>query len=67
MGSPRTEVPKSTPGHGGKREGAGGVPIARGPRTKTEQNDAYTILAKARAKRETYKAHIEELKYREAA
>jgi hypothetical protein len=69
MGSPVTDVPKSTPGHGGKREGAGRPPGTgvRGARPKTEQNDAYTILAKARAKRETYKAHLEELKYREAA
>jgi hypothetical protein len=67
MGSPRTDAPKSTPGHGGARAGAGGVPGVRGARPKTEQNDAYTILAKAKAKRETYKAHIEELKYKEAA
>jgi hypothetical protein len=68
MGSPVTDVPKSTPGHGGKREGAGRPPGTgvRGARPKTEQNDAYTILAKARAKRETYKARLEELKYREA-
>ena len=67
MGSPRTDAPKSTPGHGGKRDGAGRPPGIRGARPKEEQNDAYTILAKARAKRETYKAHLEELKYREAA
>jgi len=59
MGSPATDVPKSTPGHGGKRAGAGGRPIKR------EQNDAYTILAKAKAKRETYLAQIAELEYRQ--
>jgi hypothetical protein len=67
VGSPKTDVPKSTPGHGGAREGAGRPPGIRGARPKTEQNDAYTILAKAKAKRETYRAHLEELKYREAA
>ena len=74
MGSFPTDVPKSTPGHGGKRPGAGrpkgsrtasSAPIGRPP--KAEQNDAYTVLAKAKAKRETYRAHLEELKYKEAA
>lgn len=54
------KVRKSSPNHGGARPGSGRKP-------KTEQNDAYTVLAKARAKRETYRAHLEELKYKEAA
>jgi hypothetical protein len=75
LGSPVTDVPKSTPGHGGRRPGAGrpkgsgaakpAATIGRPP--KTEQNDAYTVLAKAKAKRETYRAQMEELRYREAA
>ena len=43
---------------GGKRAGAG-------PK-KGADGDAYTALAKARAKKETYRAHLEELKYNEA-
>jgi len=66
MGSPVTDVPKSTPGHGGKRPGAGRPP-GSGRKPKTEQNDAYTVLAKAKAKRETYRAQMEELRYKEAA
>jgi hypothetical protein len=53
-------IRKSTPGHGGHRPGAGRKP-------KTDQADAYTILAKAKAKRETYRAQMEELRYNEAA
>lgn len=53
-------VRKSTPGHGGARPGAGRP-------KKTAQDDAYTLLAKAKAKRETYRAHMEELKYKQAA
>ena len=60
MGSPATDVSKSSPGHGGRRPGAGRKP-------KTEQNDAYTILAKAKAKRETYLAQLAELEYKKAA
>ena len=77
MGSPPTDVPKSTPGHGGKREGAGRKPTTgsgrggarpgSGPKPKAEQNDAYTVLAKAKAKHETYKAQLAELDYKERA
>ncbi len=74
MGSVPTDVPKSTPGHGGSRPGAGRPRGSRitpagqvGRPPKTEQNDAYTVLAKAKAKRETYRAHLEELRYKEAA
>lgn len=49
---------KSTPGHGGYRPGAGRKP-------KSEQNDAYLLLAKAKAKREMYNAQLAELEYRE--
>ena len=66
MGLPATDVPKSTPGHGGARPGAGRPPKA-GRTPKTEQNDAYTILAKAKAKHETYKAQLAELAYKQAA
>lgn len=61
-GQPR----KSTPGHGGSRPGAGRV---AGTRTKSEpgETNAYQVLAKARAKKETYRAHLEELKYKSAA
>ena len=45
--------------HGGKRVGAGRKP-------KTDQNDAYTILAKAKAKRESYNAQLVELEYKKA-
>lgn len=53
-------VRKSTPGHGGSRPGAGRKP-------KGEQNDAYTLLAKAKAKRETYRAQLTELEYKQKA
>jgi hypothetical protein len=53
-------IRKSTPGHGGARPGAGRKP-------KTDQADAYTVLAKAKAKRETYRAQLEELRYKQAA
>lgn len=61
MGSPVTDVPKSTPGHGGARPGAG---RPKGS-VKKDQNDAYTVLAKAKAKRETYMAQLAELEYKE--
>lgn len=48
--------PKST--HGGFREGAGRKP-------KTDQNDAYTVLAKAKAKRETHRAQLAELEWKQ--
>ena len=50
---------KSSPGHGGYRPGSGRKP-------KTEQNDAYTVLAKAKAKRESYAAQLAELEYKKA-
>lgn len=55
-GQPR----KSSPGHGGAREGAGrkaGVPVGN-------TSDTYALLAKAKAKRETYRAQMAELEYR---
>ena len=61
MGSPVTDEPKSTPGHGGARPGAG-RPKGTG---KKDQNDAYVLLAKAKAKRETYLAQMAELEYKE--
>jgi hypothetical protein len=64
MGSPATDVPKSTPGHGGSRPGAGRKPNVGGRPPKTEQNDAYTLIAKAKAKHETYKAQLAELEYK---
>jgi len=69
MGSPVTDVPKSTPGHGGARAGAGRRPAnnPNGRTPKAEQNDAYTILAKAKAKHETYKAQLAELEYKRQA
>lgn len=51
-------IRKSTPGHGGAREGSGRKP-------KTYQADAYTVLAKARAKRETHRAQLAELEWRQ--
>lgn len=61
-GQPR----KSTPGHGGAREGAGRRPGRKpGDGFKADQADAYTLLAKAKAKRETYRAHIAELEYKQ--
>lgn len=45
---------KSSPDHGGVRVGAGR------PR-KTDQADSYTVLAKAKAARETYRAQLAEL------
>jgi hypothetical protein len=66
MGSPVTDVPKSTPGHGGARANAGAKPgRPKGSGTKNAQNDAYTVLAKAKAKHETYKAQIAELEYKQ--
>ena len=70
MGSPATDVPKSTPGHGGARPGAGRKPgpgRKPGDGLKVEQNDAYTVLAKAKAKRETYRAQLAELEYKQKA
>lgn len=55
-----TAVPETKPpsnGHGGYRPGSGR------PR-KTEQNDAHTLLAKAKAKHESYKAQLAELTYK---
>jgi hypothetical protein len=55
---------KGAPGHGGPRTGPGGVREGAGRPTKTEQADAYTLLAKAKAKRETYRAQMAEVEYR---
>jgi len=54
-------IRKSTPGHGGTRAGAGRKPKA----THGDQSDAYSLLAKAKAKRETYRAQMAELEYRQ--
>lgn len=62
-GQPR----KSTPGHGGARAGAGRPVGSRHKTTEPGETNAYQILAKAKAKRETYRAHLEELKYKAAA
>lgn len=51
---------KSTPGHGGARPGAGRKPKAGAK----QQSDAYTLLAKAKAKRETFRAQMAEVEYR---
>ena len=53
-------IRKSTPGHGGARPGAGRKP-------KTDQVDAYAVLAKAKAKQMMFKAHREELAYHKEA
>ena len=52
------EKPKtSTPGHGGRRANSGRKPaVTNGP---------YEVLAKAKAKNETFKAQIAELDYQE--
>jgi hypothetical protein len=50
--------PKSTPGHGGKRPGAGRKP------KKELESGPYAVLTKAKAKNETYKAQMTELEYK---
>jgi phage terminase Nu1 subunit (DNA packaging protein) len=55
-GTPR----KSTPGHGGARAGAG-------RKTGSGGNEAYAVIVRAKAKKETFRAQLEELKYRQAA
>jgi len=67
LGSPATNVPKSTPGHGGARPGAGRKPGTRNKPTAAAQDDAYLLLAEAKAKRETYLAHMAELDYKAKA
>lgn len=52
-----------TPGkHGGARPGAG-----RKPKSTGEANDPYLLLARAKAKKETFLAHQEELNFKRAA
>ena len=67
----RGSVRKSTPGHGGPRKGAGrpkgSGPLQQPGGVKEKQNDAYTVLAQARAKREMFRAQLTELEYREKA
>lgn len=46
--------------HGGSREGSG-----RKAGTKIADNNAYTVLANAKAKRENFKARLTEIEYRE--
>jgi hypothetical protein len=48
--------------HGGARPGAG-----RKPKSNGDANDPYLLLARAKAKKETFLAHQEELKFRRAA
>lgn len=54
------DQPEAKPkfGHGGKRPNAG-----RKPKTP-DGNDPYTVLAKAKAKHEMYRAHLAELDFR---
>lgn len=54
----------STPGHGGARAGAGRPKgSASGPRAT--RDTASVTLAKAKAKREMYRAHLAELEFKE--
>ncbi|MCB1723226.1 MAG: DUF1441 family protein [Gammaproteobacteria bacterium] len=61
----------STPGHGGRRTGAG---RKAGGKNKTpskadnkEANNAYAELAQSRADREEYRAKIEEIRFKQMA
>lgn len=61
----------STPGHGGKRPGAG---RPKGSKNKvpskadnTEANNAYADLARARADREKLRVQLEDIKVKQAA
>ena len=59
--APEEKPRKSSPDHGGAREGAGRpVGIPRGDRSAV-----YDTLAKAKAKRETYRAQMAEVEYRQ--
>ena len=54
---------KPTPGkHGGARPGSG-----RKPKSTGDANDPYLLLARAKAKKETFLAHHEELNFKRAA
>lgn len=54
---------KPQPGkHGGARPGAG-----RKPKSTGDANDPYLLLARAKAKKETFLAHQEELNFKRAA
>jgi phage terminase Nu1 subunit (DNA packaging protein) len=55
------KIEKSSPGHGGARPGAGR------PAGYSQSNpaQAYEVLAKAKAKRETHRAQLAELEYRQ--
>ena len=56
-------IPMTNGMNGGRRPGAG-----RPKKTAAEsRTDAYSQLAKAKAKRETYRAHLEELKFKQAS
>lgn len=50
--------------HGGKRKGAGRPPGIKGTNHKAN-GDPYFILAKAKAKRESYKAVLTEIEYKQ--
>ena len=52
---------KGIDGRGGARPGAGR------PKKSPDSADPYSILAKAKAKHETYKAHLSELEYKRQA
>lgn len=55
------KIQKSTPGHGGKRAGSG-RPVGH---KQSAPAKAYEVLAKAKAKRETYRAQMAEVEYRQ--
>lgn len=58
---PEQIIPVIRPGRGGARPGAGRKPKS------PDATDPYSILAKARAEREIYRAQLDKLKYRQAA
>jgi hypothetical protein len=58
---PEQVIPVIRPGRGGARPGAGRKPKS------PDATDPYSILAKARAEREIYRAQLDKLKYRQAA
>ena len=53
--------PRPAPGHGGFRPGAGRKPKS------PDATDPYSVLAKAKAKHETYKAELAQLEYKRQA
>lgn len=58
MAEPEDTPRTSTPGHGGRRPGAG-------RKSKDElESGPYAVLTRAKAKNETYKAQLAELEYK---